>query len=350
MRTYKILPLILLGFFNSCQNMEKTTSHVKENALEPMDSLCLSFDSLSVNKEDFFTCISEDGSMKFYSRDTGQGGTCPDYAVFCQFRTRDGKVKTEDLSIKEKMPAWVSAIHSLKKDDGTTYYIAKRNHRASSNDGYMWMEAFAVDHDTLKTVSLYDAGDDLDECGLEINYRISDWYYATNGEGWDWLFEYDDKDKNLYIPQIVYIENHIPVISDRYKVCHFDGKEFVDQGESAHKGLHPSLCKYFRLANYFRTKNHLVRVDWMDNKGTLRYASWKSTLDMSRQPDITIMGGTYDEEKDTYNFSNDGYEYIVGHSEDIPKSEGIYEHHEFLLVTKNGKIVLKEERESPYDE
>jgi hypothetical protein len=71
---------------------------------------------------------------------------------------------------------------------------------------------------------------------------------------------------------------------------------------------------------------------------------------MSRKPNIVIQGGIYDEGNNTYGFTNDGYEYVVGYSEDKPISEGLYEHHEFLLVRKNGKVVLKEERESPYDE
>ncbi len=167
---------------------------------------------------------------------------------------------------------------------------------------------------------------------------------ATNGKGWDWLFEYDTKDKNLYIPQIVYIEEVILIISDRYRVCHFNGKEFVDKGESAHRGLHKSLINYYGLACYFRNKNYFARVNQMDEKGNLRYVSWNSTLDISRQPDIVMQGVIYDEEENTYTFANDGYEYVVGYSEDKPTSEGMYEYHEYLMV-KNGKIVLKEERE-----
>ena len=294
MRTLNVLTLMMmLSFFYSCQIKEKSDSQVSGTASENLDSLCLSLDSISVDKEEVFTCISEDGAMKFYSWNTGRGGTCPDYAVVCQFRTKDGKRVTEDFCVREGEPAWVSVVHSIKKDDGTTYYITTRSHRASSNDGYMWMDAFMIDHDTLKNVSVYDAGDDLDECGLEINYRISDWYYTTNGEGWDWLFEYDAQNKNLYIPQVVYIDETTPIISDRYRVYYFDGREFVEQGASAHKGLHKSLANYYRLASYFRTKTHLVRVDWLDHKGALRYASWNSPLDMSRQPDLVIQGGTH---------------------------------------------------------
>lgn len=350
MRTLILLPLMLLTLFCSCQNKDKNASPIMEMATEHGDSLCVSLDSITVDKDDVFTCVSEDGAMKFYSWDTGRGGTCPVYAVVCEFRAKGGMTVTEDFCVREGEPAWVSAVHSIKKDDGSIYYITTRSYRASSNDGYIWMDAFMIDHDTLKNVSVYDAGDDLDECGLEINYRISDWYYSTNGEGWGWLFEYDVKDKNLYIPQTVFVDETIPIISDRYRVYHFNGKGFVDKGESAHKGLHKSLVNYYRLACYFRTKNYLVRVDQIDEKGTLRYASWKSTRDMSSQPDIVIQGGIYDKENNTYRFTNDGYDYVVCYSEDKPISEGIYEHHEFLLVRKGCIIVLKEEKESPNDE
>ena len=112
----------------------------------------------------------------------------------------------------------------------------------------------------------------------------------------------------------MYVDETIPIISDRYRVYHFDGKEFVEKGASAHKGLHKSLANYYRLASYFRTKAHLVRVDWLDYKGALRYASWNSPMDISRQPNLVIQGGAYDEEKNTYTFADDGYEYVVGYS------------------------------------
>lgn len=334
---------MLLSLFCSCQNKDKSALPVAERASEQTDTLSLSLDSIPVDKDDVFTCVSEDGAMKFYSWNTGQGGTCPDFAVICQFRTKEGKVVTEDFRVREGEPAWVSVVHSIKKDDGSTYYITTRSHRASSDDGYIWMKAFMIDHDTLKNVSVYDAGDDLDECGLEINYSISDWFYATNGDGWDWLFEYDTDTRNLYIPLTIYEEIASPIISDRYMVYHFNGKEFIEKGESAHKGLHKSLVNYYRLASYFRTKNYLVRVDWLDHYDTLRFALWSSTLDMSRKPDVVIQGGTYDEGKDTYTFTSDGYEYVVGYTEDNP--EGQYEHHEYLLIRKNGRVFLKEERE-----
>ena len=337
MKLFKVLPLFLFAIICSCKN-----KHGNELPLtDDIDSLEYSTDSIPPNPDEVFTCVSEDSRMTFQCWDTGMGGTCPEYAVICQFLTKDGKSITENLRGEEGSPAWVPSVHSIKSDDGSTYYLAIRKHRASSNDGYMWVDAFVIDHDSLKRVNMFDSS--IDEDDLCVNYYISDWYFTTNGEGWDWLYEYDTKSRDLYIPTTVSFEESIPVITDRYRVYHFNGKKFVYQGEHSHKGLHSSLGNYQQLARYFRTPNYLVRVDILDD-GSLRYASWKSTFDMSRKPDLVIMGGQYDKENDAYTFINDDYHYYVGYSENKELPEGGYEHHEYLMIKKNGKVVLKEER------
>ena len=348
MKKLSILSLVLLGLFCSCVNQSK--NNITTADPESSDQLWHIPDSIDIDKETLSTCISEDGKMRFHSWNTGQGGTCPDFGVLCQFLSKDGKAVTIDMGEKEEMPAWVSSVHSIKKDDGTTYYITVRSHRASSNDGYMWLDGFMIDNDTLKNVAVFDGGDDLDECGLEINYVISDWYYTTNGEGWDWLFEYDAKARDLYIPIVTYVDETIPVISDRYRLYHFNGKEFVEKGDVPHKNLHQSLSDYVRLVCYFRTKDYIVRIDNIDGNGTLRYASWSFKTDMSEQPDLVIIGGKYDDDKDIYTFTNGGYEYIVGYSENTPVSDGVFEHHEYLLVKKDGHVVFKDEKVNPFDE
>jgi hypothetical protein len=307
------------------------------------DLLCLPTDYIPVDTDHVHRCVSEDGNMKFYSWNTGMGGTCPDYAVLCQFKNHQGKVMIEDFRVKEGEPAWVSKVHSIKRDDGSTYYITVRSHQASSNDGYMWMDAFVIDQDSLRNVSVLDCSDDLDECGLEINYLIADWDYTTNGEGWDWLFEYDTETRDLYVPIIVFIEDSIPIISDKYRRYHFDGMGFVDKGESSHKGLHHSLSQYACLSKYFRAENYIIRVDRM-NKGDYRYASWKSSSTMGDKPELIIYGGKYDEKKGSFSFTNEEFEYVVGYSEGKPLSGGGFEHHEFLLVRRGGKVILKDER------
>lgn len=345
----KVLSIQVIIIMILCSCMNKANIGAIRNGLEQTDSLCYPKDSIPVDSAEVHICVSEDGNMKFYSWNTGMGGTCPDFAVLCQFRNKDGEVKIEDFCLKEVEPAWVSNVHSIKRNDGTTYYITTRSHRASSNDGYMWMDAFVIDRDTLRNVSVYDCSDDLDECGLEINYLISDWYYRTNGEGWDWLFEYDADTRNLYVPLTLYEEEiSPPIISDRYKMYHFDGMGFADKGEVPHKGLHESLGDYKRLAKFFRTKNYIIRIDKMAG-GDYRYASWKSSSTISDKPELVVLGGKYDEEKDSYTFFNEGVEYIAGYSEDKPLPEGGFEHHEFLMVRKNGNVLLKEERISNTD-
>ncbi len=341
MRKISLVQVLIVLVLCSCMN--KANSGSLTIGLEQRDSLCYPTGSISVDSTEVHICASEDGNMKFYSWNTGMGGTCPDFAVLCQFRNKDGEIKIEDFCVKEGEPAWVSKVHSIKRNDGTTYYITTRSHRASSNDGYMWMDAFVIDQDTLRNVSVLDCSDDLDECGLEINYLISDWYYKTNGEGWDWLFEYDTDTRNLYVPLTLYEDVSPPIISDRYKMYYFDGMEFADKGEVPHKGLHKSLCDYNRLARFFRTKNYIIRVDKMAN-GDYRYASWKSSSTISDKPELIVMGGKYNEEKDCYTFFNEGVEYIAGYSEDKPLPEGGFEYHEFLLVKKGEKIIVKEER------
>ena len=344
MRNCYLSLLIVLSLFCSCQNKGNGVLSVTGSVAEQADSLWLPLDSIPVESEDTYvhTCVSEDGNMKFYCWDTRLGGTMPIYEVLCQYRTSDGGSKVVNLGEDMLEVAWVQYVHSIKKDDGSTYYIVKRSHRVSSKDGSMWMDGFAIDHDTLRNVSVYDASDDLDECGMEANYLIPEWNSATNDEGKDWLFDYDTETKSLYVPITLDTDDDdIPIATDRYTLYTFDGMEFVDKGEVPHKGLHASLSSYKRLAKYFRTENHIVRVDETDD-GTYRYASWKASSNMGEKPELVIYGGSYDEEKDCYTFFNDGFEYVAGYTEieSLPNRFPFY--YKFLLVKKNGKILLKE--------
>ena len=99
MRKISLVQVLIVLVLCSCMN--KANSGSLTIGLEQRDSLCYPTGSISVDSTEVHICASEDGNMKFYSWNTGMGGTCPDYAVLCQFRNKDGEVKIEDFRVKE---------------------------------------------------------------------------------------------------------------------------------------------------------------------------------------------------------------------------------------------------------
>ena len=380
-----VLFAIIVSLFGCSNNNVTVITHTSEIT----DSLTCSLDSVPTNGFPVHECVSDDGMMKFRSWNTGQGGTMPIYGVTCQYRTSDGTFKTIDLGKVDKAVAWVSRVHSIHKDDGTTYYILKRRHQTSSKDGYMWMNGFKIEDDTVKYVNVIDGSDiveekddndfsvnseftywddadegeeldmlyefdniidgsdiveEKDDNDFSVNFEITHWDDVTNGERWDSLFfEYDTETKDLYVPLTEPMDNSPYHINDRYRVFHFNGKKFVDKGVTCNKGLNRSLADYVTLLSYFRTKNYIVRIDSLAS-GNYRYASWKATSTMKDRPEIVIVGNKHDQETDSYTFVNSGVEYIAGHKEKERNPEGSFYLRDFLLVRKNGKVIMKEEK------
>ncbi len=331
------LALYTLGAMSACSSTG--TSSLKEGTAN-MDSLYYPLDSIQPNGNPVHVATSEDGNMKFYSWNTGEGGTCPDFGILCQFRTNDGGSKVIDVSNHDGI-GWVSRVHSIQNEDGSTYYLVVSFHQASSNDGYAWVSAFAIDGYSIKQVHVIDASplQDQDENDFDVNYFISAWYDATRGEGYDWIHEYDSHTHDLYVPQTIDTSS-FPRISDWYRVYHFNGKRFEDKGIKPHKGLHQSLCDYDHLERFFRTKWHIVRIDRMKD-GTLRYASWKASSSISDKPELVILGGKQDE--DTYIFVNDGVTYEAFYQETERRANGFTHVTEYLRILKNGKVIDKQE-------
>lgn len=97
----------------------------------------------------------------------------------------------------------------------------------------------------------------------------------------------------------------------------------------------------------------IVRVDSLNSR-ELRYASWKKPKSVVDKPDVVIKGGmrqvhpvAADELpiSDDYHFKSGSYDYIVNYEENEQIEDGIGLGHTFLVVKKNGKVVLKQERE-----
>lgn len=325
-------------FFVGCNNNTKPVSEQESSK----DTIVFHADTPSDTiPKDCETYVSEDGRVTFYSWNTGMGGTCPDFAVRCKIKMDNGKYHVYQLKGEDELNSvgWVQWVHAIDKNDGSTYYIVNRDHNISSKEGYSWMDAFVIEGDKLKPVSVYDGGDDVKGISMEICYDIPYWYFATNGEGWGWMYEYDVHTKDLYVPETT--QDYPGEITDRYTVYHFDGMRFISQGSQAHKGLHKSLQDYDRLEYFFRTKGHIVRIDRLRN-GDLRYASWQSNASMSDTPDLVICGGRCDSKTGQYIFTNKGYVYLCKVTEYMQINAEKSQSQEYLIVKKGDKVLLKE--------
>lgn len=292
--------------------------------------------------------ISEDGILSVESDAHPDGGTSPDYWAVFKFVNKKG----DSCRIEMDYSPYMQNIHAIHKNDGSTYYTVECSSKASSSDGEDWLQAYRIVGDSIVRVSVIDGGKDYERDHFSVEYCIPDWYFATWGAGYDWMFEYDARTRDLYVPltdkEVSYILN------DRYRLWHFNGERFVDKGERPHKNLHPSLAEYTCLIKYFTTKDYIVRVDSLGSK-TLRYASWKKPKTMADAPDVVITGGTRRQfscapdgyhRDDEFSFFKDGYEYIANYDEIIPNKDGFgATFHIYLLVKHGKKIVLRQKIE-----
>lgn len=291
--------------------------------------------------------VSEDGRMTVESDAHPDGGTCPEYWAKYKFLNQRG----DTCEVIEKYSPYISTVHSIRKHDGSTYYIVEGMVKASSSEAETRMMAYRIAGDTLRQVSVVDGGDKLEQNKFEMSYNVPNWYFATNGAGYDWIFEYEPKTRRLFIP--LADKDNIYDLTDRYRVWQFDGHRFVDKGEQAHKDLHPSVRAYHCLVRYFTTKDYIVRVDSLADR-QLRYASWRKPKTMSDAPDLVLTGGVRrtfpsapDEHKrdDEFAFRKGDMEYIVDHEEVVQDKNGSDTHScNYLLVKKRGRVVMKQQK------
>lgn len=330
--------LIIAALFAACSHQS-----VNNKADDRQDSVTVSQDNSNEN-DDGHVCMSEDGCITIESGMHPNGGTSPDYWTVWTIKDNEDKKH----KIKSPTSSYQDKIHCLSKNDGTTYYIVNCYDKASSSDGYEWLEAYKIVGDTVERVNVVDGSSPYREDDrFSVNYDIPSWYFATNGAGYDWILEYDIDSKELYVP--ITTENND--ITDRYKVWRFEGERFVYQGERPNRHLHSILSQYDRLLQYITTKDYTVRVDMLAN-GELRYSSWNKTGTTNDYPDIVLTGGKKVHYEvaldqlplcDEYRFKNGNCQYIVNHCEVGRDENGNGVHHDYLMVTSKGKVLFKQE-------
>lgn len=270
---------------------------------------------------------SEDGNLRLYYWDNGSGGTWISWSNICQYRS-SGKVYSYEGSVMDvkygeqsernevNNNCAILGIETIYDDSGSPIYLVHAYIRESSNWGYASIEAIRIEGDKLVAAPIFKGGiDDIDfssdvdeeigKCYRGVEYTIADWYFAANnGEGWDWLFRFDEKAKILYIPQAD------PKITDRYSLYRYNGVSLYYVGTDGGFWLHPTIRSFENLEILFDTKDYRIRIDRMFD-GSYRYTSWKHCKTMGDVPDAIIYDGVYDENKTVYSFKSGNYEYIV---------------------------------------
>lgn len=303
------------------------------------DTATLSYPfTASIQKKYVTIATSPDGKLRIYSWDTREGGTMTCWGNIIQYR--DGKkvkaynrslyavVHPEDYDSNEwDYGSFVRQIQTVFTSKGEAIYLVNNYFRESSNIGYTSIMAFRIQNGKLVEAPCFDVnGERTNEIGVE--HGIADWYFITNlGDGWNWLYQYDTKNQDLYTPTTV---NEFQSLTDQYDIYHFDGEKFTYTKKSGPFWLYPELRTFDKLYLLFETENYIIRIDQME-EDVLRYASWKRGTPMSEKPDIVLTGEKRIGEGCV--FTNGSFRYII--------HEG---YNNALELKKNGKTILYEEQ------
>lgn len=274
--------------------------------------------------------ISPDNRIKIYSWISG-GGTSPSWGNVTQFRNDIGEVvcyrglpimgDDADYTVTDILMA-----NNLKK---SPVYFFVFYAKASSSEGYDALCAAEIQNGRIVPGPKFKHSANVTD-RVGVSYIIPDWYFRTNGDGWEWMFNYDADTKQLYVPQTV----DYGTLINRYSVYKFDGKNFVYNGEGGPWNIHSSLKEFFCLVSIKEVENHLLRIDSLKS-GNLRLALWNNPS-MSRQwhkPDLVLSNGRYNPKTGRREFAitNDIKYEVEGDYYDVT-----------LFLTNKGGIVSSE--------
>ena len=173
-------------------------------------------------------------------------------------------------------------VGTVTSTNGKTIYLAEQMNYGvysivaftKSNGKYVEEKAFKVRKNYQSVIN---------------SVKYNDWVSSDPNGG---FFAFNKSDNTLYVPLI----NEDLVGSDRYIVYRFDGQHFVRKGTDAGYWLHPSLHSFDYLFGIGRTKDHLVRLDQMED-GSIRYAAWSSKKTMKDKPSIILFTDDFDDEE-----------------------------------------------------
>ena len=314
----RIFTLRLPGVYNGLYDSEIQLIDFKEG--KPNDV------KLPSDLSDMTITKSDDGKLTLYTYDTGCGGSSPEYSTYIQYESGDSIVTDYLHTLTESDYICASDIHKDGVDiyDGSFStiiaqislseceigYIIEAYNKASSVEGSS--EACLVKYVDGKLTKIPFEKKHSEICNSVCsNYYIPDWYFTTDGLGWDWVLSFDKETNTLYMPEDWEPENEeILVMSDRYDLYQFKNGKMRYVRNDAGYWLHPSLRDFHYLAGIYQTESKLIRIDRLIDY-SYRYSAWSKSKPMSSEPELVLQGGETGIVENAIVFRNGDYTYIV---------------------------------------
>ena len=309
----RIFTLRLPGVYNGLYNPEMRLIDFKEEKSNDIQ--------LPSDLSDMTITKSDDGKLTLYAYDTGCGGTSPDYSTYIQYKSGDSIVTDYLHPLTESDYICSSDIYKDGVDiyDGSfstiiaqiplaeteTGYIIEAHNKASSVEGSS--EACLVKYADGKLTKIpFEKKHGEIYNSVSSEYYIPDWYFTTDGLGWDWVLSFDKETNTLYMPE----DEDMMVMSDRYDLYQFKNGKMRYIRNDAGYWLHPSLREFHYLAGIYQTESKLIRIDALIDH-TYRYSAWSKSKPMSSKPELVMTGGRGGIVKNAIVFKNGDYTYIV---------------------------------------
>ena len=309
----RIYTLRLPGVYNGLYNPEIQLIDFKEGKSNDVQ--------LPPDLSDMTITKSDDGKLALYAYDTGLGGTSPDYSTYIQYESGDSILTDYLHPLTESDYICSSDIYKDGVDiyDGSfstiiaqiplaeteTGYIIEAYNKASSVEGSS--EACLVKYVDGKLTKIpFEKKHGEIRNSVSSEYYTPDWYFTTDGLGWDWILSFDKETNTLYMPE----DEDMMVMSDRYDLYQFKKGKMRYIRNDAGYWLHPSLREFHYLAGIYQTESKLIRIDALIDH-TYRYSAWSKSKPMSSKPELVMTGGKGGIVKNAIVFKNGDYTYIV---------------------------------------
>lgn len=263
---------------------------------------------------------SDDGKITLYAYDTGSGGTSPSFSTYIQYESNgqiiidyfnpysdsdyvcNSDIKKDGMGAYDG--AFATVIAQIPISENETGYIIDAYFRSSSREGCNIAYLIRFEDGKLKKLPFVSKEGAFSN-SVQRDYYIPDWYFTTDGLGWDWIMSFDEETNILYVP-----EGGDMVMSDRYDLFQYKDGKMRYIGNDAGFWLHPSLRNIAYLKGIYQTDDTLIRID-KTNDGRYRYVAWTNPNSMSAEPDLVLYEDETEKVENALVFKNGSYTYIV---------------------------------------